>query len=400
MSDILNITELRNKLETIELDSIFEQEITATGIFENWKDLSEGPTPIQVAAKRQQARDLKRERDPEMAGPYPPEAGGGSPLLRAFGKTEAAINLAKYLHNVYHVSDRAKLEPYEHKSGNLDLMNFKVHYDNFTILKSPNGWAAMKPLTPRERVDKDPSYNPSIDQSIVYVGVFSLHNGDDLFVKEIKSTRGGSYSKREKAGVTKPTVADMIKDFGIGNKGIEVFRLMDRDDPSVSGIAPEKFSGNRSRNIGPAGASVQRAKVDARAATRSSLTPDTDKILDRIAGRLFKIAPNIVNAMPRRLRRAGMDPDSNSKIQAVQDNINNPDFKSAWASAVTNAVTSSAVMQDPAIQSVIQNYRTTNPDNNESDGNVLIRIAGQGNTEVLHPVIAEIRNQLESWFKS
>lgn len=381
MSDILNIQSLKNKLDAIEENSIFAQEIAATGIFESWEDLTEAPT----------ARQRKR-----FVGPKKPET--GSPLLNTFGKTEAAINLAKYLHNVYHVSDRAKIVPYTHKTGNLDLMQFKVHYDNFTILKSPNGWAAMKPLTSREKLEKDPDYNPSVDKSIVYVGVFSLHNGDDVFVKTIKSTRGGSYSKREKAEVTTPTVADMIKDFGIGNKGIEVFRLMDRDAPGTENIPPEQFSGRRSKNIGEPGASVQRTKIDARAAASSSMNPDTDALLDRVSGRLFKIAPNIVGAMPRRLRRAGLDPNSNKKIQAVENDINFPAFKEAWKNSVTNAIIGS--IQDPNMQTLIQDFRTANPDNTESDGNILIRLAGQGNSEVLHPVIAEIRNQLESWFKA
>jgi hypothetical protein len=383
MSDILNIQALKTKLDTIEENSIFAQEIAATGLFESWEDLNEAPT----------ARQRKR-----FVGPKKPET--GSPLLSAFGKTEAAINLAQYLHNVYHVSNRARLEPYTHKTGNLDLMQFKVHYDNFTILKSPNGWAAMKPLTPRERLEKDPNYDPSVDKNIVYVGVFSLHNGDDIFVKTIKSTRGGSYSKREKAEVKTATVADMIKDFGIGNKGIEVFRLMERDAPGTEYIPPEQFSGRRSKNIGEPGASVQRTKVDARAAKNASLNPDTDALLDRISGRLFKVAPNIVASMPRRLRRAGMDPSSNRKIQAVQSDINFPAFKEAWKNSVIHAITNASVVQDPGIQTLIQDFRTANPDNNESDSNILIRIAGQGNSEVLHPVIAEIRNQLESWFKA
>jgi hypothetical protein len=388
MSDILNIQSLRDRLDNIELDSIFEQEIAATGIFENWEDLAEAPTPRQLA-----------RRSKQFTGPREP---GGSPLINAFGKDIAGVKLAKYLHDNYQVSDRAQLQPFEHPSGNLDLMTFKTHYDNFTILKGPGGWAAIKPKTAylRPKLEKEPGYNPSTDRNQVYIGVFSLYDGSDVFVKEITGSRGGAYSKREKKEVTTPTIADQLKDAGIGDKGIKVYRLMDRDAPSTADIPPEQMSGRRSKDIGGRGASVQRAKVDARTAYKASMNPDTEALLGRLSDRLFKISSNVVAAIPRRLRKAGLDPDTNRKLQAVENNPNEPAFLEAWKNAVNNGISSAAISQDPAVQALIQTYRSQNPQNNESDGNIVIRMASQGKPEVLQPLVKSIRNELESWFKA
>lgn len=383
MSDIFNIQNLRNKLDSIELDSIFEQEIAATGIFEDWDDLEEGPT----------ARQRKR-----FVGPKEP---GGSPLINAFGKDTAGVKLAKHLHDKFQVSDRARLEPFEHPSGNLDLMTFKTHYDNFTILKGPGGWAAIKPKTEylRPRLDaNNPNYNPSKDRDIVYIGVFSLYNGSDVFVKEITGTRGGAYSKREKKEVTTPTIADQLKDMGIGDKGIKVYRLMDRDEPAMSQVPPEKFSGRRSRDIGVRGASVQRAKSDARANLQKSMNPDTTVLAQRVADRLFRVAPNVIGVLPRRLRRQGIDADTNTKYQNISNNPSSPAFKQVWTDAVERSFPS--IISDPGVQAAIQDFRTNNPQNTDSDGNVVVRIASMGKPEVLQPLLRAIRDNLEQWVKS
>ena len=383
MSNVLNIQELRDRLDNIEDESIFEQSIVNSGIFEGWEDLNEGPT----------ARQRKR-----FVGPKEP---GGSPLINAFGDDPAGTKLAKYLHDNYKVSDRANLQPFEHQTGNLDLMTFKTHYDNFTILKGPNGWAAIKPKTEylRPKLEKEPGYNPSTDRNQIYIGVFSLYSRGDVIVKQITGSRGGSYSKKEKAEVTTPTIADQLKEF-IGNKGIKVYRLMDRDDPSVTGLPPEQLSGRRSRDIGPRGASVQRSKVDARTAYQSSQNPDTDAIIIKLSDRLFRLAPDVLASMPRRLRKAGIDSTTNRKFQEVESNPSLPIFRDAWNQAILWAIGNLGSGQDPSVQSAIQQYRSEHPEDNSSDSNVIIKIAGRGKPEVLQPLMKEIRNELVKWFKS
>jgi hypothetical protein len=384
MSNILKIQDLRDRLDTIELDSIFEQSIIDSGIFQDWEDLNEA---------HMSARQRRR-----FVGPKEP---GGSPLINAFGDDPAGTKLAKYLHANYKVSDRANLVPFEHQTGNLDLMTFKMHYDNFTILKGPDGWAAIKPKTEylRPKLEKDPKYNPSTDRDQIYIGVFSLYNGSDVVVKQITGSRGGSYSKKEKAEVTTPTIADQLKEF-IGSKGIKVYRLMDREDPSVTGLPPEQLSGRRSRDIGPRGASVQRSKVDARSAYQTSQNPDTETLLDKLADRLFRLSPNVLSTMPRRLRKAGIDITTNRKFQAVEANPYLLDFRELWDDALYRAVGMSQIINDPAVQSLIQQYRSENPEDKNIDSNVIIKLAGQGKPEILQLLMKEIRNEVEQWFKS
>ena len=341
---MITIKDIRDRLDLIQENAQFDQELLETGIFE------------ELIALLEKHKSVEKRRALGKTKP------AQSPLLRSFGGSPAGIELGKYLHTFHQISNRAHIEPFSHSSGNLDLMLFKRHYDNFMILKSPLGWAAITPETNylRTKLDapppKDPKeklYNPSRDQDIRYVGIISLNNGDDIFTQEIIGTRGGAYNKREKKGVERKTIADQLKDLGLGNTGIEVYRLMERDDPSLTAkdkkgrplVKPERFSGQRSRDLGPAGASVQRAKVDARSALKKG--DSEDKMNDTLADRIYSVAPRLIKQVNLRRKRAKKDPINVSKVA---------NFKNTYWPRIVRATVHS-IVHDPAIKPEVDALR-------------------------------------------
>ena len=348
---MFDIRTIRDRLDLIEFDALFEQEMRETGIFEE-DDLLEAST-----------------------------------LIQQFGDSDTGLALAKYLHEKYKVSNRAELVPFVHPTGNLDLMTAKQHYDNFTILKGPNGWAAFKPSEEylRPKLD-DPKYKPSIDKSLVYIGIFSLKNQDDIIEKEIIGTRGGSYAKKEKAEVTTPTIADQLKEY-IGTKGIQVFRLLKRDDPEVATMDPELLSGQRSREVGPPGASVERRKIDVRASKKQE--GSVESILDKLSVRISRIIPNINKQIFfKRYSRVESDIDKQKKFKReISKFATNRDVLKDLLDEVFN---DSSLLRN--IASAIGSYRSEHPDDRSTDTDVAVKISSK--PEVLLSVLKLLRDKI------
>ena len=348
---MFDIKAVRDKLDLIEEDASFEQEMRETGIFEE-AELLEAST-----------------------------------LIQQFGDSDTGLALAKYLHRNYKVSNRAELVPFTHPTGNLDLMQFKTHYDNFTILKGPNGWAAFKPderyLRPLLGTQ---NYNPSKDRQLIYIGIFSLKDRDDIFEKEITGTRGGSYAKKEKAEVTTPTIADQLKEY-IGTKGIQVFRLMDRDDPELSTMSPELFSGSRSGDIGSPGASVERKKIDVRATKKEESS--VEAIIDRLITRISRIIPNINKQIfYKRYARVESDIDKQDKFKKEISKFrsNRDELKELLEEVFADDKLLHTV------SSAIQSYRSTHPEDKSTDTDVAIKVSS--NSAVLLPVLKMLRDKI------
>lgn len=348
---MFDIKTIRDRLDLIEEDASFEQEMRETGIFEE-AELLEAST-----------------------------------LIQQFGDSDTGLALAKYLHDVYKVSNRAELVPFTHPTGNLDLMQFKTHYDNFTLLKGPNGWAAFKPDEKYLRSLLGTSgYNPSKDRNLVYIGIFSLKDRDDIFEKEIRGTRGGSYAKKEKAEVTTPTIADQLKEY-IGSKGIEVFRLMNRDDPELATMSPELFSGKRSTDIGSPGASVERTKIDVR--KRKKEESSVEAIIDRLTTRISRIIPNInKQVFYKRYAKIESDMDKQDKFKKeISKFVSNRD---ELKDVLEEVFTDDKFLR--TVASEIQSYRSANPNDKATDTDVAIKISA--NSTVLLAVLKTLRDKI------
>lgn len=399
MSDINLIKNLKNKLTVLEDDAIFEQEIRSTGIFEELDFIFEG-----------------------------------SPLLAQFGRDPLGARLAKYLHNKHLVSDRAKLEPYQHVKHpavtNMELEDFKTHYDNFIIMHGPDGWAAAKPkedylksklgtmvpvIRNRKRVGTKP-YDPSTDQDLPYVMYASLKGQNDIVIHEFTATRGGRYGHREKkyelghprAGEYMPNFADEMKKFVAksmidngdypGPKDVQVYRMLDREDPSMASIPPERFSGRRSRKLGAPGASVERSKIAAREKLRGV---GADEISQQIADRLLKVAPKVLSKVAAIFYSE--EGDLTPKFEAMQDGIENAlanpgsadtdQSVKVWRDAVGTVLGSGGFIQgfqdkakllanqhnsnDELFSADINNFRIYFPNNKSSDSDFILKLSRQ-----------------------
>ena len=373
---------LRDRLDLIEDDASLLTDLIGTGIFEELaQDLEE----------KHQSREKRRAKTPRR-----------SPLLALFGDNDVAgQKLAQYLHDKYQVSDRARLEPYTHPHGNLDLMAIKRHFDNFVLMRGSLGWCAFKPKdSPTYVYGVERGVDYSKDRGIVYIGIFSLFDGSDIMVKEITSTRGGRYDRPEKKGVTTRPVADQMAEFIGGlNKNVKVYKLVDRDEPGLKDLPPERFSGQRSRNIGAAGASVQRAK--ARARDVKNLEPDALKLTQQLAKRLWRTAPNIVRAVIVRRTRKGLVPvnplkKTRDKFDPVAQRMApKPILDSGrWVNLVMDA-TNNARINDIEVKAAISQYKQDNPTDRSSDDLILLKLANRGNVEVLQSLFKEIRSSME-----
>jgi hypothetical protein len=309
-----------------------------------------------------------------------------SPLINTFGRDEQGVRLAKYLHKTYKVSDQAVLVPFTHPTGNLDLETFKGHYDNFMILKGPNGWAAFKPQEEYlQRMLQMPGYNPAKDRTIKYTGIFSLKDGQGIQEKEIVGTRGGAYNKKEKKEVTKATIADQLKHF-IGEKPISVYRLMERDPEEVEKLPASQLMGRRSGDM-PTKASVQRRKIDVRAAMKDK--DDIHSAINRISARLGRIKDKVLKQVKIRRIRAG---DKNNLI--IKNWEQQPDqYSASWFEAVEQAVTSDEFLN--AVKADVDQYRQETGDKS-SDELVAARLAAKGSSKVLSPLLKAVRTQLEA----
>jgi hypothetical protein len=264
--DIKNIL---NLLENIELDYLFEEDLVKSPEYQEY--LSEASTLINFARKD-------------------------------FPGDEKLIALLKYLHRNQGVSSRAKLEPFVTKSGNLDLEIFKSHYDNFRLFKGRRGWAATRPEPNelRRKMEEKSDYDPSKDPSLKYQGFFSVDSEEGKDSKNpivqttFTTTRGGRYTRPEKAGVTTPAMADILsKEINPPEKfRMAVWQLVDREPESLKDLPPERFSGQRSRRrLSPGGASVERIKKDKRAlkkeAQEVALAKETAKRLMLFSNKIF-----------------------------------------------------------------------------------------------------------------
>jgi len=388
MSDINLIKNLRNKLDLLEFESMFDEAIEATGIYEELAALFEA-----------------------------------SPLLKTFGSDPEGTKLAKFLHDDQLVSDRARLVPYKHekhpKVTNLQLYDFKTHYDNFIVFHGPNGWAAFKPKTEylRPKLD-DPTahripvrnrrgvivdykpYDPSRDPDLVYIMYASLKDGADIKIHEFTATRGGRYGHKEKPEAG-PNISDEIKKFVGGTKpdDITVYRLEDRDAPDLSSLPPERFSGRRSRKLGTAGASVQRAKVNAREKLRRA---DPLKSEDDISARLFKVAPVVMQKVAKLF--LNRDGDTSNLYDDVSDHLNNiknqpydsisdtDQFKSIWKEAVSSALGSGNFMSQFAND--IAAYRKAHPYDKISDSDLILSKLMKGEKSGFKELFKSIREEL------
>lgn len=312
-----------------------------------------------------------------------------SPLINMFGRDAEGVALAKYLHKKYKVSNQARLVPYVSNSGNLDLMTFKTHYDNFMVLKGPNGWAAMKPKEEylRRKLEKQPGYNPSNDINVPYIGIFSLKNGEDIEEKEIWSTRGGNYKRKEKAEVKNVvTIADQLKD-RIGRTGITVYRLMDRDS-DIKTLPPERLMGRRSADLSTS-ASVQRSKIDARAASKAE--PGLEELINQLYRKFSRLKLKLIKQIKVRRIRAGDRENS-----TVQDWEENPD--AAFSVSLKKAIKNAILHDDTVVnntKSEIEQYRQKTGIK-LSDETVMLKAALAGNPTILSAILKSIKNNLEA----
>ena len=364
------IQELRNRLDYIEEDAAFDQEL-----LEALETLFEDSELIK------------------SLGDWDDE--------KRMYKDEQGVKLAKHLHTKYKVSDQAKLVPYSHPSGNLDLMSFKGHYDNFMILHGPNGWAAFKPKEDylRKQLDR-PGYDPSKDRNITYIGVFSLEQpvedaqplqkGKTFFTTEIEGTRGGRYDRPEKKEVTKQTIADRLKEF-IGKSGVRVYRLMERDPEDIKQMDPQRLMGKRSATI-PTSASVQRQKMSVRTKT------DTQKELGKkVASKFSKIKDKILKQVEIRRMRAG---DEESRGVAVLRE--KPEYfeEVFWPDVILATFLSSSFQDDPEIESKVENYKNKTGDTTSSPVMITLKLAAGEDTSIWPIMLKYVRDVFERKVRS
>lgn len=330
-----------------------------------------------------------------------------SELIKSLGKwddeqgryqDEQGVKLAKFLHEKYRVSDQAVLVPYTHDSGNLELMLFKSHYDNFTLLHGPNGWAAFKPKTEylRKKLEQ-PGYNPKYDKKLRYVGIFSLEQpsenakplqqGKTFFTQTIEATRGGRYDRPEKKGVkTGPTMADQLKDH-IGKKGIKVYRLMERDPEEIEKLDPRMLMGRRSGDI-PTVASVQRKKI----LTRTYNQTDQE-LIKIITKRFSKIKTKILRKIEIRLARAN-DVD-NTMIKRLKSD---PNYfqETFWPSLIESLFEKTDLdTKYPEIGKKIEDYKKEYNDTTSSPKSIILKLAAGKDPKIWNHLIQELKNIFE-----
>ena len=122
-----HISNLRNKLDSIQENAEFDRQIIATGIFEAWEMLAE------------------------------------STLMDIVGKDQQGRNLVKYLHRFHKVSDTANFEVHPLKVRNdkglsvgnrVMLKPEKTFADNILLLRCEKGWAFMKVKAEEQDADK------------------------------------------------------------------------------------------------------------------------------------------------------------------------------------------------------------------------------------------------------
>ena len=122
-----HISNLRNKLDSIQENAEFDRQIIATGIFEAWEMLAE------------------------------------STLMDIVGKDQQGRNLVKYLHRFHKVSNTANFEVHPLKIKNdkglsvgnrVMLKPEKTFADNILLLRCEKGWAFMKVKAEEQDADK------------------------------------------------------------------------------------------------------------------------------------------------------------------------------------------------------------------------------------------------------
>lgn len=316
-------------------------------------------------------------------------------------KDEQGVKLAKYLHEKYRVSDQAKLVPYTHNSGNLSLMSFKGHYDNFIVLRGPNGWAAFKPKEEylRKKLE-NPRYKPSTDKSLKYVGVFSLEQpsenatplqkGKTFFATTIEGTRGGRYDRPEKKEVTAKgivTISDQLKDH-IGKKGVTVYRLMERDPEEIKKIDPRMLMGRRSGDI-PTTASVQRRKIDIR---RSQKTDN--ELLKQINEKISKVKNRLLKKIE--LRRIRKGDKNNSMIKKLKSD---PTFyKETFLPGIIQELFLYSDLEStfPQLNKKVEDYKKKYNDTSTSSTSIILRLAAGEDPTVWTFLLEKLRQIFEN----
>jgi hypothetical protein len=347
MSDINLIKLLKSKLDTLAEDAAFEEALKETGIFEETESLFEA-----------------------------------SPLLSQFGRDPEGIKLAKYLHNVLHISDRAKMVPYKHhkhpKETNLELYDFKSHYDNFIVIHGPNGWAAVRPkqewLEPRlaSGVPFDPRKQSKFDKQ-PYVMYASVKNHDDVIIHEFQATRGGRYGALEKkdpkTGERLVNIADEMKKYvGFGKPDeMKIYRLEVREDPALAKVSDPQFSGRRSRTLGAAGPSIQRYKLKARARNQEG---NVESKVDSLFDRTFKAAPLVMKAVAVKLYQE--KGDTTEKYDDYAADLNSEEFKKAWKDTL-DEVLGSQHLAAPFAKD-LELYRIYRPNDKSSTSDLILKL--------------------------
>ena len=373
-----------------------------------------------------------------------------SELFRLVNTSKSGRKLAKHLHTNYGVSHNATITPYKHidkhgrenRAGNLDLKNFKTHYDNIYIFHGENGWAAFKPdlgylrkmlrlsglektdtqvdlpnVEPRPVPDKDEcndpkaierkikSYDPMHDDCLPYTAVFSLINDKgEPTVKMIDTSRGGSYLRKEKAEVKRQTAADAIKDV-IGHKKVKVYVLNVRDDPSEINLPPERFSGKAGKQLGKGGPSIQRKKVDVR--KHGKMYQDLENVpsevvYNSVVNKFLPILPKLLSKIENYFDVA----DITSKKLSIA--VNNPkdfakgeEFKKMIQTSIKGTEKKPNLwISSNDVAKEISDFRKKNPEFNSDDLNVVLNLAAKGNRVVLSNILKDVRKEMSTYFES
>lgn len=367
-----------------------------------------------------------------------------SPLLKQFGQSKSGQKLAKFLHKNYNLSNNARLKRYlhidrhgkENRAGNLNLMNFKTHYDNFYIFHGENGWAAFKPdigylrkmlrLSDTEKSDtqvdlpdiqprvvpgkdecNDPkkiaakikNYDAMHDDCLPYTAVFSLiNNKGEPTVTTIDTSRGGSYSRKEKSNVERKTAADAIKDV-IGHKGVKVYVIDQRDDPSELAMPPEMFSGKAGKKLGKGGASVQRRKVDVR--THGKMYQDLENVpaevaYNSVSKKLLPVLPKVLGRIQQYLEVSEIE--SKALDAAIKDV--DTFSKGQLKDFVKKSLANKWVETDSDVAREVAEFKKKNPEFKDPDLNAVLTLAAKGNRVVLSKILKDVRQEMLDYFES
>lgn len=368
-----------------------------------------------------------------------------SELFQLVGTSKSGRKLAKYLHTNYSVSHNATITPYKHidkhgrenPAGNLNLKNFKTQYDNIYIFHGENGWAAFKPdlgylrkmlrLSGLEKIDtqvdlpnveprpvpgkdecNDPkaierkikSYDPMHDECLPFTAMFSLINdkGDPVTVKMIDTSRGGSYLRKEKKGVTRPTAADIIKDV-IGHRKVKVYVLNVRDDPSEINLPPERFSGKAGKQLGKGGPSIQRKKVDVR--KHGKMYQDLENVpaevvYKSVVNKFLPILPKLLYRIEQYLEVSEIESkeleNAKTNLEAFAD--------SKFKDMIKSSLDGTWVETDKNVAQEIANFKKKNPEFNDSDFNVVLNLAAKGNRVVLSRILKDVKREMSTYFQT